>query len=66
VTEKSAFWAVCLLSFAWQTVKIPACLPAGKRKPPAGDGLRGEPHVFVSADTRRKSSFGKKARVVNV
>jgi hypothetical protein len=32
-------------------------LPEGKRKPPVGDRYSGEPHVFVSADTRQKASF---------
>ena len=45
------------LTFVWYYVKIPICLPAGKHKPPVGAGYSGEPHVFVSADTRRKSSF---------
>jgi len=41
-----------------KNVKIPACLPAGKHKPPLGDRYSGEPHVFVSANTRQKTSFG--------
>jgi hypothetical protein len=38
------------LIFLQKYVKIPPCLPAGKR-------YSGEPHVLVSADTRQKSSF---------
>ena len=34
-------------------------MPAGKHKPPAGAGYSGEPHIFVSADTRQKASFVK-------
>jgi len=41
-------------------------LPAGKYKPPDGDRYSGEPHVFVSADTRQKSSFAKQGKVLNL
>jgi hypothetical protein len=46
---------IFLLSIVWKSVKIPVCLPAGKRKPPVGAGYSGEPHVFVSADTHQKA-----------
>ena len=29
------------------------CLPEGKRQTPVGARFSGEPHVFVSADTRK-------------
>ncbi len=32
-------------------------MPDGPHKPPVGDRYSGEPHVFVSADTRQKASF---------
>ncbi len=31
-----------------------------------GAGYSGEPHVFVSADTRQKPAFGKKGKVLNL
>jgi len=36
---------------------MPVCLPNSKHETPAGDRLRGEPHVLVSADTRKKALF---------
>jgi len=37
-------------------------LPAGKHKPPLSGRYSGEPHVFVSADTRQKAFYGNKAK----
>ena len=38
------FLFLFLLTFVWKSVKIPACLLIGKRKPPAGARFSGEPH----------------------
>jgi hypothetical protein len=40
------YFFVFLLSYVWNSVKILVCLPAGKRKPPAGEGFCGEPPVL--------------------
>ena len=58
----SLFLAVFWLTFVWNYVKIPVCLPAGKCKPPklapyGGAGYSGEPQVFISADKSLKSSL---------
>jgi len=34
---------IFLLTIVWKSVKIPVCLPAGKRKPPVGAGFSGAP-----------------------
>jgi len=34
--------------------------------PVGGARYSGEPQVFVSADTRKKALFGKKAKVLNI
>jgi hypothetical protein len=37
------FFSFFLFTYVWKSVKIPVCLPADKRKPPAGEGFSGEP-----------------------
>jgi len=37
--QKKLFLVIFLFTFVWKSVKIFVCLPAGKRKPPAGEGL---------------------------
>ena len=46
------FFFIFLLTIVWKSVKILACLPAGKRKPPVGDGFSGEPQVVSHSVAR--------------
>jgi hypothetical protein len=43
--KKVPFLPIFLFTIVWKYVNMFACLPAGKRKPPAGDGYSGEPQV---------------------
>ena len=52
-----AYKPLFLLIFAPIYGIIPLYLPAGKHNPPVGESFSGEPQVFVSADTRPKSSL---------
>ena len=44
IHRKNLFWPIFLFIFVWKSVNMLVCLPTGKRKPPAGEGFRGEPH----------------------
>jgi len=43
---------IFLLAYVWKSVNILVCLPAGKRKPPAGEGYSGEPQVVSHSVAR--------------
>ena len=53
--QKNFIFGYFFVDYIWNYVKIAICLTLNKHKPPAGDRYNGEPHVFVSADTRQKA-----------
>jgi hypothetical protein len=42
--KKIYFFVIIFFTLVCNTVNILLCLPAGKRKPPAGEGFSGAPH----------------------
>ncbi len=53
--QKKCIFGHFFVDYCLKNVKIPTCLPVPQG--PVGDRYSGEPHVFVSADTRQKASF---------
>ncbi|MHC4086991.1 MAG: hypothetical protein ACYSWZ_10060 [Planctomycetota bacterium] len=43
MAKKVHFLPIFFFTIVWNTVKIPACLPEGKRKPPVGEGFAENP-----------------------
>jgi hypothetical protein len=50
--QKKTLFSIFFFTYVCNSIKIPPCLPSGKREPPVGAGFSGEPQVVSHSVAR--------------